>query len=548
MATIDPPTEDAAFRALNDYLDRLQRGQAPDRAQLLRDFPHLAAALECLDALDQLAPPCEPLAAGDQVTATLPDAGGPAGVSGTPLGDFGNYEILEELGRGGMGVVYKARQKDLDRPVALKMILGNHLASVDALQRFHVEACAAAHLHHPNIVPIYEASQWNGQPYFAMRYIEGPSLATVLKAGPLEPERAARLVAAVARAVHLLHQKGYVHRDLKPSNILLDADDVPYVTDFGLVKLLQSDSQHTSTGAILGTPSYMAPEQASGRTAAVGPSSDVYSLGAVLYECLTGRPPFLEESPLDTLVQVLEGEPARPRRLNRRVPADLEAVCLRCLEKTPEERYPSAAAVADDLDRYLAGEAVEPRCAGLMHRLRRWTRREPALAARLVALGVVCAIVEANYRLHPHDEWGLHLLVQGLLVVWGLASFGFQRLLTGERWRDLLPYAWATADVTLFTALMEVYPFWQGPVAVGYPVLIAAAGLWFRVAVVWYTAALVAGSYAVQCVVRHCLEPLPAPHHNLIFLVGLVVLAFVTAYQVQRVRALSRYYQHRPLP
>ena len=246
----------------------------------------------------------------------------------------GNFELLAEAGRGGMGVVYKARQKDLDRTVAMKMILSSRLASPDDVRRFQQEARAVARLRHPNIVGVHEVGQVLGQHYFTMDYIAGRSLGKALEAGPFEPERAAQMLLTVARAVDYLHSQGIVHRDLKPSNILLDDRDQPFVTDFGLAKLFQDDGEKTQTGAILGTPSYMAPEQARGDSAAVSGRTDVYSLGAMLYEMLTGQPPFREDSPLNTLLQVLEGEPTLPSRLNRRVPPELQRICMCCLEKS----------------------------------------------------------------------------------------------------------------------------------------------------------------------------------------------------------------------
>jgi serine/threonine-protein kinase len=547
--------EEPSFSVLNEYLERLHTGGAPERARLLAEHPHLAQALECLDALERLAPPpsrqipAPKVRSNDVLTVST---GPPAHVGGgpeAPARDFGHYELLGELGRGGMGVVYKARQKDLDRPVAIKMILASHLASADHVSRFHDEARAAAGMHHPNIVAVYEAGQIHGQPYFAMQYVGGPSLAEVLQRGPMPPEQAARCLAAVARAVAHLHERGCVHRDLKPSNILLDEQGRPYVTDFGLVKLLQTDSHKTSTGAILGTPSYMAPEQAVGNVHQVGPLSDVYSLGAILYTLLTGRPPFQAENPLDTLVQVIEGEPVRPRQLNPQIPPALETVCLRCLEKAPEERYPSAAALADDLERFLNGEEIEPPRAGLLSRVRRWARREPALASRAIVLAVCCLIIQVNYSIGGQVDLGLHLKVMGLFGLWGLASLLFQLLLNRKEGTAWVPFAWSVADVGVLAALLIFGRAVNGPLLLGFPVLIATSGLWFRVPLVWFTAGLCVAAYALLVVYELLIgTTFGAPHHHVIFMVGLGTMGFVTAYQVQRVRALSRYYEHRPLP
>jgi eukaryotic-like serine/threonine-protein kinase len=556
-APAEDPAEEQSFSVLNDYLERLHSGGRPDRDRLLAEHPHLAQALKCLEDLDRLAPPPSvappganggpdlerTVASGVEGAAAEPD-------SQPPLSrDFGKYELLGELGRGGMGVVYKARQKDLDRPVALKMILASHLASVDYVSRFHDEARAAAGMHHPNIVAVYEAGQVHGQPYFAMQYVGGPSLAELLRQGPLPAEEAARCVAAVARAVGHLHERGFVHRDLKPSNILLDERGQPYVTDFGLVKMLQTDSHKTSTGAILGTPSYMSPEQAAGHVDQVGPLSDVYSLGVILYEALTGQPPFRAETPLDTLVQVIESEPVPPRRLNPRVRPALETVCLRCLEKEPEARYPSALALAEDLERYLNGEGVEARRGGPLSWLRRWTRREPALASRAIVLAVCVLIIQANYQIGHQVELARHLKVMGLFALWGLASLLFQKTLNRKEGLDWIPFAWSAADVCLLTALLLVDNVLDTPFLVAFPTLIATSGLWFRVALVWFTTALCVLAYAFLFA-YHMLhgEEIKTPHQSVIVVVALVAVGFVIAYQVHRVRALSRYYEHRPLP
>jgi hypothetical protein len=281
-------------------------------------------------------------------------------VAATPgrLRYFGDYELIRELARGGMGVVYEARQVSLNRAVAIKMILSAHLASEADVRRFYVEAKAAANLDHPNIVPIYEIGKHDGQHYFSMKLIKGGNLADCTPDLVKDPEAAARLMATVARAVDAAHRKGIVHRDLKPANILIDEAGQPHVTDFGLAKDLGSGDGLTKSGAIMGTPSYMSPEQAQATRGVIGPATDVYSLGAILYELLTGRPPFRADTPLDTLIQVVESQPVHPRALNTKVPRDLETICLKCLEKTPSRRFKSAQELADELERFLAGERI----------------------------------------------------------------------------------------------------------------------------------------------------------------------------------------------
>jgi serine/threonine protein kinase len=303
---------------------------------------------------------------------------------------FGDYEVLERIARGGMGVVYKARQKKLNRIVALKMIRAGHLATDQEVQRFAQEAAAAGQLDHPGIVPIYDVGEQDGQHYFSRGFVEGGSLAARVKVGPLPPREAAALLRQIAEAVAYAHQRGIIHRDLKPANILLartGADCVPKITDFGLAKI-QSDSGLTATGQVLGTPSFMPPEQAAGKSGDIGPAADIYSLGAILYCLLTGRPPFQAAAVMETLRQVLEQEPVSPRALNQAVDRDLETICLKCLQKEPAKRYPSAAALAEDLRRFENGVPIHARPVGKVERLYRWSRRNPRVAALVVSLAV----------------------------------------------------------------------------------------------------------------------------------------------------------------
>jgi WD40 repeat protein len=294
------------------------------------------------------------------------------------------YEILAELGRGGMGVVYKARHIGLRRLVALKMILaGIHLAPGDLL-RFQSEAAAVAGLQHLHIVQIYEIGAHDGRPYFSLEFVEGGSLAQKLRDGLLPPRTAAEVLEKLARAMHYAHQRGIVHRDLKPANVLLTADGQPKITDFGLAKRVRPGVQQTQTGTVMGTPSYMAPEQAMGRVKEIGPASDVYSLGAILYEVLCGQPPFRSETPLDTMLQVASEEPPPLSQLQPRLPRDLQTICMKCLQKEPQKRYPSAQHLADDLQRYLRGEPIQARPIGAVERGYKWARRRPAGAALMV--------------------------------------------------------------------------------------------------------------------------------------------------------------------
>ena len=315
------------------------------------------------------------------------------------LGSFGDYEVIEKLASGGMGVVYLARQKSLGRTVALKMMLAGDMATTEELQRFRQEAKAAAQLDHKGIVPIYEVGEHEGQPFFSMGYLEGGSLSAYLKDGPLPCRRAVELVIEVAGAVSYAHEQGIIHRDLKPSNILLDRDGFPKVSDFGLAKQVSGLSHLTQTGQVIGTPSFMAPEQAAGKTHEIGPAVDLYSLGAVLYCLVTGRPPFQAATPIETLRQVLDQEPVSPRQLNSSVSRDLETICLKCLQKEPARRYESALALVGDLRRFLAGAPILARPVGSVERVWRWCLRNPRVAALGAGfvLSMILGIIATSY-------------------------------------------------------------------------------------------------------------------------------------------------------
>jgi WD40 repeat protein len=324
--------------------------------------------------LDLLFPPSTPLE--HRTTYPFEDA---------PLPTLPGYEVIQILGRGGVGVVYQAVHLRLKRTVAVKMLLSGPHASPNELERFLREAEAVARLHHPNVVNLYDFGEVDGRPYFTMELIEGGSLARKLADGPLPAREAAALVARATEAIQEAHQSSIIHRDLKPGNLLLTADGTPKVTDFGLARL-GSDAGLTLSGAPVGTPSYMAPEQARGEKSAIGPATDVYALGAILYECVTGRPPFRAETSTATLQQVVADEPVPPARLNPRVPRDLQTICLKCLDKEPHKRYASAGALAEDLNRFLRNEPIRACPVSLGGRLSRWARHHPGLAALTGAL------------------------------------------------------------------------------------------------------------------------------------------------------------------
>jgi serine/threonine protein kinase/tetratricopeptide (TPR) repeat protein len=305
--------------------------------------------------------------------------------------EFGDYELLEEVGRGGQGVVFRAWQKSLNRTVAVK-IIGIGQWTTDAhLKRLRREAEAAAKLNHPGIVPIYEVGERGGTYYFSMRFVEGDHLDEVVSRGPISPRQAAELIAKVARTAHYAHDHGILHRDIKPGNILLDAKGEPHLTDFGLARLVEHGSTVTGTQEVMGTPSYMAPEQAVGNNAAVGSATDVYGLGAVLYELLTGHPPFAGGTTYETIRLLLDSEPRQPRSWNRKIDRDLSDICLKCLEKNPRYRYSSALALAEDLERWLRHQPIRAKRIGFLIRSRKWVQRNPTIAALIVLSFVLAA-------------------------------------------------------------------------------------------------------------------------------------------------------------
>ena len=413
---LDDP-ESILVALLHELTEDLRRGNPPDVEAAGRRHPELAGELRELWAAACVAEEMGKGALGPETISwgsgiEAAEFPGPVPVEGDR---FGDCELIEELGRGGMGVVYRARQLGLGRVVALKrLLLGDNAPPLD-VARFRAEAEAAARLDHPRIVPVYLVDTHDGQPYFLMKYIEGTTLARRLAEGPMPPDEAAALLAPVCRAIHYAHENRVLHRDLKPSNILIDREGRPHVSDFGLAKRIDADAGLTQSGAILGTPSYMAPEQASGGRGPIGPACDVYGLGAILYQMLTGRPPFQAASAVDTVLLVLEQDPLPPRILNPKADPDLEMVALKCLQKAPDQRYPSAAALAEDLERYLAGEPVSARSTSLR-----------ALASRLLSETHHAAVLE-NWG----GLWIAHSVA--LVVFYGITNVLHLRGVT-ERW------------------------------------------------------------------------------------------------------------------
>ncbi len=388
-----------------DYRLRRRKGAVRDASEYVWRFPEhgsrLAARLAAEDEAARIAEEAKPAAESwiAEVPTVVEPKDGPAQSSGAPpdaapdptLPSVPGYVVLRKLGKGGMGVVYLARQLGVGREVALKMIRSGEHAGPDELARFRSEAHSLGRLQHPHIVQIFDVGEYGGLPYFSLEYCPGGSLDEELRGTPQPPREAAKLVRTLATAVQAAHEAGVVHRDLKPANVLLDAAGTPKVTDFGLAKKLD-EAGRTVSGAVVGTPSYMAPEQAEGKGREVGPLADVYALGAILYECLTGRPPFKAATVLETLTQVLADDPVPPQRLNPQVPRDLNTVCLKCLEKSPDRRYASAAALAEDLRRFLEYEPILAVPAGPWTRVRKAVRRRPVVSALTAGIVLVAAI------------------------------------------------------------------------------------------------------------------------------------------------------------
>ncbi|MAT15975.1 MAG: serine/threonine protein kinase [Planctomyces sp.] len=530
------------FDLLNKYVEGHHAHDDESRSTMMVSHPRMQELFRCLDDLHTLAP---------ESSVTIAD-----GPDSEPVVDnltssmlkelwIENYELIEEIGRGGMGVVYKALQTDLGRTVAIKMIRSSTLASADEVKRFEREARAAGKLQHPHIVKIFEAGQIAGQPYFSMEYIEGESLHHLLQRGPLDPHKAAELLEKICRAVHHLHEHQILHRDLKPQNVLIDHAGCPFLTDFGLAKVLEDDFDLTQTGAVLGTPGYMSPEQASPSTGNCCPASDVYSLGAILYHCLTGRAPFSGPNPFETLMAVLESEPLLPRKLNPRIPRELELLCLKCLEKKPENRFQSAAELADELKRFLQGEPLQTASIEWGHRFKRFVRRELPLVVRLTAIGMAAAIVQGRYMVLGADEL-LHRKVMMIFCLWALAVCGFQWLVNRNRMPNFTRYGWATADVLILTWMFSLLADPLGPLPSAYALLIVASGLFYRLSLVTVTTILSIVCYGFLLWVQMQTEGLM--FFGVIYEMLLLIFGVITGYHVRRMNLLNQYFERTSEP
>ncbi len=548
-----PAAEEEArcLQALEDYQQALEAQQWERCRQLQQEHPELASEFRSLEVLYRLCEqqPAEPLSSGPDgpqqaPSVEQPPAGSPEGE--LPVERIGPYRLLERVGRGGMGVVYRAYQENLDRTVALKMLAPGRTGR-DYLERFRQEVRAMAGLSHPHVVAVFDAGEVLGRPYLVMEFVEGQTLQEYMEQhGPLEPEQAARLVAQVAQAVEFLHQKGLLHRDLKPSNILLDSSGHVRVTDFGLAAVLER-GQARDGGVLAGTPAYMAPEQIDPQHAPVDQRSDVYGLGALLYALLTGQPPVQGQDLWETLARVGRWEPRLPSELAPGVPQELEQVCMKCLEKHPQDRYLSARAVAEELQRFLQGEPVEAEPWGWLDRLWRAARREPALAARWVGVGGFF-LAELVPLALGHVEPLVQAFITAVTALWLLSAWAFHRWhrRRPEAWD--VPLWWSVSEVGLLTLLLLPIGAAANPMIVAYLVLVVASALWERVRLVWATAAASALGYAVLVAWFVIAgggprQMDPSWDRYLYFLMALLVTAALVAYQVQRYKSLRRFCQ-----
>lgn len=510
---------------LDRHCDALQAGELTEiPAEFLKKYPELEQLITCVDLL-------ESMLGGDRPVQSI------AGLTSSLMQQlprhFGNFVLEEEIGRGGMGVVYKARHQTLQTDFALKTIRACEFASEEEIRRFYQEARAASRLRHPNIVSVHDAGEEEGIPFLVMTYVDGHILTEYFNASDPDLERVVDVIIDVAEAVDYLHREGIVHRDLKPSNIMIDDHGHVFVADFGLAKVFGDDGERTISGTILGTPTYMAPEQAWGKVDDVCPQSDLYSLGAILYELLTGRPPFQEETSLDQLMRLRDSDPQPVRRLNPEIPVALERICMRCLERKPKHRYESAVELAEDLRRFRDGEAITSQSLGAWTRARRWARREPALAVHLIAIFLVAAIVQITEWIEPRPRES-HAIIMQTLGLWAFFSCIYQKLMNKE-WH-YIRRTWIATDAALFTVAVANA---NGPfesLISGYALLIVASSMWYKPRLVAVTTLSTVISYIVLLNYRG--SPATPAHYPFLVIAILIVTGGIVISLVRRILQL----------
>ena len=517
-------SDELLARLLEELTQAAQSGNQPDLDAVARQHPELADELRALWTTASVFEDLAGIAQLDQAADPSSEDADPAHSAAGPLPRrMGEYELLEELGRGGMGIVYRARHLPLDRIVALKMILRGEFASAEDVGRFSKEAVAAAHLDHPHIVSVYEVGQFRHQPFFSMQLVEGSTLADRIAQGPLPAREAAKLLIPVCRAIGAAHRAGILHRDLKPSNILLDQDDRPLVTDFGLAKQVRSTDDDddigdrdnaptvtamTRSGAILGTPGYIAPEQAAGQRGIISPATDIFSLGAVLYAMLTGRAPFHAASPIDTVLLVLEQDPALPRVLNAKADPDLELIAMKALQKPSDLRYASADALADDLEAFLRNEPISARSSHLFQVISRAFRPTHYVGVlqnwgllwmwHAAVLLILCVTTNAMQLAAVDSRWPYVALWTAGLGTWGAIFWNLRRRAGPVTFVERqIAHVWA-ASIASSTMLFAVEATLELPVLSLSPVLPIIAGSVFVV-----KAGVLSGEFYVHAAVLY---------------------------------------------
>ncbi len=456
---------------------------------------------------------------------------------------FGGYEILEPIDRGGMGIVYKARQKGLKRVVALKVIRSGSLADSLELQRFASETEAVAALSHPGIVQVYDSGAHDGVAYYTMPFIEGQSLSKCCAGEALPIDEAVRIVIQICDAIEHAHQSGVYHRDIKPANVILNSNGQPIVIDFGLAKLAASENDElTATGQILGTPAFMAPEQATGTKRTDPVLCDVYSIGAVLYSLVTGQSPFLGLTPFDVLLQVIDREPALPSRLNRRANKSLERTIAKAMAKNASDRYQSVQEFGNDLRRLLRGEPVQIAKLSLSERLAAWWRRSPILVSHVAGISAAGLIIAYSHW-YTHRTFAELISREAILIVWMATCFALQRWVMRVRWREIACTYWAVIDVVVLTVLIQLASPPRALLLVGYPMLIVASSLFYRIRYVVLMASLCIIATLILSFICHD-QTVNRADYVAIYISGLGVIGLTLSAIIKRIRGLSRFCEH----